>query len=59
MEREHASASLHDRLAIAVERAAQAQEDSSTLIEQQHSLVTALRETVATIHRRRRGAGSE
>jgi hypothetical protein len=55
MERERAGPKLHDLLLIAVERAAQVQHDSSTLIEQQHTLVAALRETVTTIHRRRDG----
>jgi hypothetical protein len=56
MERERASPSLHDRLVIAAHRAAEVQEHSSDLVDQQRSLVTAVRETVAAIHRRRRDA---
>lgn len=58
MERKRASATLHDLLLIAVERAAQVQHDSSTLIEQQHTLIAALRDTVSIIHQRRRGNGT-
>ena len=58
MERERASSIMHDLLLIAAQRAAQVQNDSSVLIEQQHTLVTALRETVATIHERRSGVSS-
>jgi hypothetical protein len=58
MERERASKSLHDRLLIAVERAALVVHDSATLIEQQHTLLAALRETVASTRQSRRGGNS-
>jgi hypothetical protein len=59
MERERASTSPHDRLVIAIERARLVLHDSATLIEQQHTLVAALRETVASIHQRRSGGSSD
>jgi hypothetical protein len=55
MEPDRAGDSLHDRLLGAVERAAAVQEASDALIRQQHALITTVRESVATVRRRRKG----
>ena len=47
MEPRHATSSLHELLAEAVERAADAQEESAALIEQQREVLSAVRETLA------------
>jgi hypothetical protein len=46
--------SLHERLVVALGRAARAQHDSRVLITECHNANAALRETVATVHRQRR-----
>ena len=54
MERECAIPSLHELLAVAVERAGCAQEESRALIDRQRAMTASLDDTIGCIQRRRR-----
>jgi hypothetical protein len=53
MSRPRAGSTLHELLAMALERAAQAQDESSTLIEQHRDVLTSLHDTLERAGRRR------
>jgi hypothetical protein len=54
VERNRSEASLHQRIAGALSRAAHVNEDSRALIAECHRVSVALRETVDEVHRQRR-----
>jgi hypothetical protein len=58
MERPRATTTLHELLLEAVERAAYAQRESASLIEQQRDVLAELHETLAQMGRRGRAYGN-
>jgi hypothetical protein len=58
MQREPAGPSLHQLIELAVERGAQAQEESLTLATRHDEIAQSVRETVDEVHRGRRARAS-